>query len=594
MIFSIEMSFRIQPYIPIHKNMFKTIRILFFIVVSTVLLNCTRNVETNSNVTLSFPNLNQVGTLSCTTCLKYIIVKVEGDGFDKILTKVSAENIHDTSEVSGEFTYSIPPGLNRKFKAVAIYVLNGTHILASGETAVDLPDTTFKEVSIDMIGQGEVHGGSLVGRYITGTLNGDDVGPTGTVDMILNANADPDFDMLIQQVPILNGWFDFMASENLKMTYKIADQNLILFQNTSLNTLVPINGATLQNNVARFVRPKEYYRNNGSATWEFNDEKHDIVYGFFGSGTNLTNKYVCLEYASGPVNLSNVSSISSGASPMTYSHSSVAANFYGIGGLNSTQTPCINSTTFDRYTSTHISISKNQFDGKGNDTAKGFGNAFTYIISGDVTKASYSGGTFSLKTLPGLFSPIVGDDKFQDILLFSKPNAAHGGLDDIQCNADWLTSNGFTSLPASTLLSGDVTTFQITGSIISSDGTIACPTKNNQLTNAGGFYLGGLYFSHLTGPTSATITNSTGPIALTITNTGSLSTTISPTLTVVPEINYVGGSYPGSSGGTCSSTLSAGASCVIMVTYTGSVSTNATLSLIYNQGVHTIQLHGEP
>jgi hypothetical protein len=576
--------------------MFKTTRILFFIVVSTIFLNCTRNVESNSNVTLSFPNLNQVGTLSCTTCLKYIIVKVEGEGFDKILTKVSAENIQDTSEVSGEFTYSIPPGMNRKFKAVAIYVLNGTHILASGETTVDLPDTSFKEVSIDMIGQGEVHGGSLVGRYITGVSNGNDVGPTGTVDVILNANADSDFDMLIQQVPILNGWFDFMASENLNMTYKIADQNLILFQNTSLNTLIPLTGGTLQNHIARVVRPKEYYRNNGSIPWEFNDEKHDIVYGFFGSAAFLTNKYVCLEYVSGPTNFSNVSSISSGATPMTYSHSSASANFYGIGGLNSTQTPCINSTTFDRFTSTHISINKSQLDGKGNDTAKAFGNAFTYTVSsGDITKANYSAGTFSLKTLPGLFSPIVGDDKFQDILLFSKPNAAHGGLDDIRCNVDWLTSNGFTNLSATTSLasSGDYTTFSITGSISSSDGTIACPTKNDQLVDAGGFYLGGLYFSHLTGPTSGFITNSSGPLALTITNTGSQNTTISPTLTVVSEINYLGGSYPGS-GGTCSSVLAAGTSCVIKMTYSGAVSVDATLSLSYNGGVHSVQIHGEP
>lgn len=576
--------------------MFKTIRVLFFIVVSTVFLNCTRNVETNSNVSLSFPNLNQVGSMSCTTCLKYIIVKVEGDGFDKILTKVSAENIHDTSEVSGEFTYNIPPGLNRKFKAMAIYVLNGTHILASGETSVDLPDTAFKEVSITMISQGEVHGGSLVGRYITGLSNGNEVGPTGTVDVILNASTDPDFDMKIHQVPILNGWFDFMASENLKMTYKIADQNLVLFENTSLNTLLPITGAVLVNHVARIIRPREYYRNNGSGTWEYNNEKHDIVYGFFGSAAFLTNKYVCFEYVSGITNLTNVSSISSGATPMTYSHSNASANFYGIGGVDSNQSPCLSSTSFDRFKSTHISINKSQLDGKGNDTAKAFGNAFTYTVSsGDVTKAIYSGGTFSLKTLPGLFSPIVGDDKFQNILLFSKPNAAHGGLDDIKCNADWLTSNGFTSLSATTSLesSGDYTTFSITGSISSSDGTVACPTKNDQLADTGGFYLGGLYFSRLTGPTTGLVTISSGPLTLNITNSGTQNTTITPTLTVVPEINYVGSSYPGT-GGTCSSTLAAGASCVIKVYYSGSVSADATLSLSYNGGVHTIQIHGEP
>lgn len=578
--------------------MFKTIRVLFFIFVSTVFLNCTRNVETNSNVTLSFPNLNQVGAMTCTTCLKYIVVKVEGDGFDKIVTKVSAENIQDTSEVSGEFTYSIPPGLNRKFKAAAIYILNGTHILAAGETSVDLPDTEFKEVNITMQTQGEVHGGSLVGRYITGQLSGGtiDTGPTGDVDVILNYNSDPDFDMFIQKVPILNGWFDFMASENLAMTYKIADQNLVLFQNVSLNSLVPLTGAPTLNHIARVVRPETYYRDNGTASWELNDEKHDVIYGFFSpTAAHVIGKFVCLEYASGPTNLSKVASNINGSSLLSYSHNNPAANFYGISG-RSNISECAGSTSSDRYTSNRISINKNQLDGNGNDHAKAFGNAFTYTVSsGDVTKAIYSAGTFSLKTLPGLFSPVVGEDKFQDILLFSKPNAAHGGLDDIKCNADWLTLNGFTSLPATTALSAssDYTTFAITGSISSSDGTIACPTKNNQLVDTGGFYLGGLYFSHLTGPTSGFITNSSGPLALTITNTGSQNTTISPTLTVVPEINYVGGSYPGS-GGTCSSTLPSGATCIIKMTYSGATSADATLSLSYNGGIHSVQIHGEP
>lgn len=577
--------------------MFKIIRVLFFIFVSTVFLNCTRNVETNSNVSLSFPNLNQVGAMTCTTCLKYIVVKVEGDGFDKIVTKVSAENIQDTSEVSGEFTYSIPPGLNRKFKAAAIYILNGTHILAAGETSVDLPDTEFKEVNITMQTQGEVHGGSLVGRYITGQLSGGtiDTGPTGDVDVILNYNSDPDFDMFIQKVPILNGWFDFMASENLAMTYKIADQNLVLFQNVSLNSLVPLTGAPTLNHIARVVRPETYYRDNGTASWELNDEKHDVIYGFFSpTAAHVIGKFVCLEYASGPTNLSKVASNITGSGLLSYSHNNPAANFYGISG-RSNISECAGSTSSDRYTSNRISINKNQLDGNGNDHAKAFGNAFTYTASPTyhIQKYNYSNGIFNLTALPGLFGNSA-NYLFNNIQLYSKPNAADGGLDDLQCDITWLGNNGFSPLTATTTLAGDNLTFQLGSMIASTDGTVACPTKDEggvqTLQTKGGFYLGGLQYSNLSAAPGHIATPSPGFVYINIMNTGNKTANSLNGALAAGPISFFNGSF--NAAGNCSTQLAPGATCQIKLI--ASVSGSENLIITYDDGVLTVPITSGP
>lgn len=580
--------------------MFKTTRLIFALFISSLIFSCTRSFEENSNVSLSFANINQVGAMSClTTCLKSIIIKIEGDGFDKIVTKLNSDNILDMSEIATtDFTYNLPPGTDRKFKVVAIYIMGGKHILAYGESSIDLPDTTPKTVEITMVNQGEIHGGSLVGRYITNfSAATGDSGPTGSVDMILTYNSDPDFDILIAQSQILNGWFDFMASENLEMTYKVSGTGEMLFEKKSLNILRPLSGVTPENHVGRLVRPESFYRFN-SSTWNFEKEKHDILYGFFGEPTYLSNKHVCFEYAS-LHSFSNLRSADN-STALTYSADTVS-DLYRIGGTTTNDAVnCPGYETADRYKENKIYISKEQIDGNGNDTAKGFGNAFSYIAttvpSLSVKKYHYSNGTFSLKTLPGLFGP-TSASLFNDIKLYKKSGATNGGFDDLQCTQEWLDTNGFSPVIASTALSSDTTTFQITGALLSSDGTIACPTKLDeseqpQLQTHGGFYLGALEYSYLSGPASAHITTAPGPgyVYVSITNTGtktanSLAGTL-PGGTIV----FFNGSFIAA--GDCSVSLAPGATCQVKLQATGTDSVNLMIS--YDSGFLNIPINSAP
>ncbi len=576
--------------------MFKITHLIAVALLITSVLSCSRSFENKTNVSLSLPKLNEISSLSqCLgTCLKYIVIKIEGPGFDKIVRKINPTNLQESPDISGDFSFDIPTGDNRKFKIAAIYVLGSKHILAYGENTVNLQDTETKTLEISMENKGEIHGGSLVGRYITAHSNGSDIGPTGTVDVILNYNSDPDFDMTITQSQILNGWFDFMASENLEMTYKLTSQNLVLFEKQSLNTLVKLDGSNMTTKTGRIVRPAEYQRYNG-AGWSVENEKHDIVYGFFPIDTSLTaDKKVCFEDSSSFSAFNYLLDI--GGASLTYTTGNGRnGGVYALGLSIVESADCTSPTTADRFAENKIYVSKNQLDGKGNDTAKGFGNAFTYTVSsGNVTKASYSAGTFSIKTLPGLFGT-TSNDLFNNILLYKKPNSNNGGFDDLQCTDTWLETNGFTPVTATKTLSGNAINFSIASSLDSTDGTVACPTKEvsgvQTLQTYGGFYLGGLNFSQLAGPASVNITTpSPGSVFISITNIGNKSANgITGTLPG-GTITFVGGNFINA--GDCTTTLASGSTCQIQLSATSTGT--ASLIITYDDGVLTIPITSGP
>lgn len=82
---------------------------------------------------------------------------------------------------------------------------------------------------------------------------------------------------------------------------------------------------------------------------------------------------------------------------------------------------------------------------------------------------------------------------------------------------------------------------------------------------------------------------STNEKAFTVTNTGNFSATTLAAGNFAAPFSYKGGTYPGT-GGTCSTILAPAATCTILVNYlpTSSATSNATLSLDYNNGLTTV------
>ena len=88
--------------------------------------------------------------MTCTTCLKAIVIKIEGPGFDKIVfKKIDSDLKSSGSEITGDLMFDVPTGTARKFKLLAVYILNGQHILTYGEKMLDIPDTDRKSTRLN-------------------------------------------------------------------------------------------------------------------------------------------------------------------------------------------------------------------------------------------------------------------------------------------------------------------------------------------------------------------------------------------------------------------------------------------------------------
>ena len=575
--------------------------LLIVLTFSVFFTSCERKFEGQSSVSFQFPEFPKLNSMTCTTCLKGLIIKIEGDDFKKIVFKKISDDLKSAgTEITGDFSFDVPTGVQRKFKVLGIYILNEQHVLAYAEKTIDIPDTKPVTVQLDMLNQGVLHEGSIVGRYITANSGGLDSGPTGLVDITLHYNNDPDFDVPILQSQIINGWFDFFASNTFPVTYTVHDQNITIFSRKTLNDLTP---AAADLNRARFYRPDQFYRStDGGTTWNLEKEKHDIIYGFFSpDSTLLTNKSVCIEYVSTPTAFSKMASDSSGTTYLTYSHNNTSASIHGIGGKNTTNhnadCPSTATMTGDRYTANTININRLQFDGNGNDTAKGFTSLFTYKYQTDYKKVTFSSGIYSLNLLPGVYttSADTAMSFFDDLKVYKKSGATNGGIDDIKCTDQWLTAQGFSAVSTTNTLTSSNFSFSLNGgsSIFSTDGVVICPSKDGLLKEYGGVYLGALGYPNMSvSPTTLTLNTTTTSGYVTLYNTGSVTVTLSATITSGGgNINFLNGSYPGTSG-TCGANLGPSSSCTLKIAYDALAADSATLTINYSGQTQTVSVIG--
>ena len=463
-------------------------------------LGCERPISENSQVALQLPTYKNETALTCTKCLKAIIVNVNSENFKTIVFNQKMDKFSEAGlELTSEIVLDIPSGLARKIQILAIYLLpDATTEVQYGSTVIDLLVAEPPPVTIALASLGLFKGGSIVGRYLT--LG--DHGPTGNVIISMN-HAASGLNMDIGSGEIVDGWFDLFASENFPMSYRFESGIAIPeFQNITLDSLVPLTSAAAVTHRARIHRPSNYfvYRN---PNWSEVNENHDIVYGFFGGSALVSSKKVCIEHQSAPSQFSNLATTISGTTLLTFDESSglTPASIYGISGIDSVMdADCALPNPAPLFTKDVISIRKNQFDGNGNDTARAKGGAFSYVQDGSsiskyyLTSSVGAGTKHVFSSLPGTFSGLT--PKFNGIRLFKRASAVNGGFDGFKCNALWLVAAGFdevTVAPQVSVITGEVR-FLLSPAASQTDGFILCPTKDSILDGAGGFYVGSLYF----------------------------------------------------------------------------------------------------
>jgi hypothetical protein len=534
---------------------------------------CQRAAEENSSIVISLPPSEKLSASStCDPCLKFLAVNVSGEGISSTIyvKKEHGDFSEEDSEISPEIELEVPVGKQRLFQVLAAYSNSSDDIeIKYGTTVVDLSSST--EISMTIASLGNFEGGHIAGRF----LDGPNRGPTGTVN--INLIPEPGkraFTLFKTQ--IVNGWFDFFASKNIAVSYELEGGKPIL-SNIKLNDNFTPTLLAGNTQVVRIVRPANYYRYNGS-TWEQeSDDDTDLVVGFFfAPGFVDANKKVCKRASA--TNFTNLSSNSNGSPTLTYDLLGISGDVLVHGGLTTAQHADCGSSAIQQYNPDTIYIDGKQFDGMGNDTAKSIQGAFSYFdVAGFIKNYSLAANTFSFRFLPHLLGNVYDGAKLY------RAGSEPEDRDNILCNPENLSMNGFSEVPSTNTISATQYSMTIPAAF-GSGYAMLCPTKGNLLLGHGGMYLGLIGNPAnlvISGPSSLPTTQqntTSGVSTYNIMNNGGFPATAITTGSLSAQFNYVGG--------TCGATLAAGASCQLSVTFSplSNILYSASISVYFHDG----------
>jgi hypothetical protein len=547
--------------------------ILFAICLSA--MACQRAAEENSSIVISLPPVEKLSASStCDPCLKFLAVNVSGEGINSTIyaKREHGDFSEENSEISSVIELEVPVGKQRLFQVMAAYSSSSDDIeIKYGSTVVDLSGSTEIPMTISTLGNFE--GGHIAGRYLDGLNRG----PTGTVN--INLVPEPGkraFTFLKTQ--IVNGWFDFFASKNIAITYELEGGRTI-FSEIKLNDNFTTTMVAGNTQVARIVRPASYYRYNGSSWEQESEDDTDLVIGFFfAPNVSDPNKRVCKQSVTST--FLNLAANSDGTGPLTYDPVGTTGDVLVYGGTSNTVLCPTNP--IQQYTQDVIHINGKQFDGMGNDTAKSIQGAFSYFnVVGEIQKYTLAANTFSFRFLPHVFGSGILD--LYDGAKLYRSGSEPKDRDNILCNPENLSINGFSEVPSANTFSGTLYSMSMNSSF-GSGYAMLCPTKANELRGHGGMYIGlmgnpaNLVISGpSTFPTTPQNTTSTAN-TYTITNTGGFPATAITNGTLSSQFSY--------GGGTCGATLASGASCIISVTFSpiSNMSYTSTISINFHDG----------
>ena len=249
--------------------------VLFSLIASSVA--CQRAAEDKASLVISLPPSEKLNAFTCTTCLKFLAVNITGEGISSVIyAKKELGNFNDpNTQITPEIEIEVPVGKQRYFQLLAAYSNAAGQIeIRYGTTTADLSSTT-NQLSMTLSAPKVFQGGHIAGRYLSGLSP--DMGPTG----IVNINLIPEpghrpFTLL--KTHIINGWFDFFASKNFKVSYELETGGQIL-PTIKLDRDYSQASLSSSTQIARIVRPSSYDRFNGTSWEAQNEDDTDLVIG---------------------------------------------------------------------------------------------------------------------------------------------------------------------------------------------------------------------------------------------------------------------------------------------------------------------------
>lgn len=268
------------------------------------LLSCTRQVGSNSTVTVNTPmQFKNFGSGTGATAPSqpfHVGISISWDGAAPIVWSWDShcnQSATCTDAPPSSFSFTVPRGTNRLFQYIAVYQNSDqSRSFYYGDYQTDLnSDTANIPIVASLAQQAPQLEGRVAGRYSDASGHG----PTGIVYATYTPPGGKP-PMPVIQSQIIDGFFEFTVLSGVPLDYILAAPNgapLTLFPQLSLESSL-LNPTSQTPQVMR-IRYPEYYRMNNT-TLEYEGPRAWIL-GFFGPGARSTQKICYNNTASGPV-----------------------------------------------------------------------------------------------------------------------------------------------------------------------------------------------------------------------------------------------------------------------------------------------------
>jgi hypothetical protein len=354
----------------------KTLK-LFGIIGLLALTGCTFNQPDQTSVELVLPKdgilsrdsggLTAAGTISpdTETIVEMVMLEVSGEGMETITKHVDAceSGCHDgqaPTGVSDSVTIAIPQGENRLIQALVVgmqmdsttYEPTGKFKVYYGEVEANVAGVSLSvTIDLNIDSEGASRPIAFGGRY----LRADGSAPTGNLQWRYQPKSGSR-SMLIDEFPIVAGWFDAELVPGITSTYVVEHSGEVLFNKVKAADIV---GSFVTTDTHRILvkAPEEVYREDNYDCYDcgnytdtsqtgtttdtaatdatnttsnmYRTEMDDVLLGYWGPGSRSGSQNVCYP-DSGPI-------YSASDSDILYDSNSNILEFTGTAAADTTK-----------------------------------------------------------------------------------------------------------------------------------------------------------------------------------------------------------------------------------------------------------------
>lgn len=484
------------------KRSFVNIVLILFSL--STLFGCTRPEDESTSIQISIPekmkSSSKLGSQSIQAddVLSNVIVNVTGA---KLANPIlyTLERCSDCPEGSEDIPSTIsikdlPMGADVLVQVLAVYENETTDLMQIyyGDQEKKLSSANENVPVLVKLLPNDDGLNSISGRIAGRFLNADGTGPTGQIEVTFNPGNGKQ-KMLIEKNPIIAGWFQIFALDNVKFEYLIAERGNPIKQ-MMFGGAVNLNSDVFSpsTQVVKAYLPVHQYSESGpsgTTTW-YESDPNIFVWGWFGNATQTAGKAV----------LNQVTATSENFSRFRVFGSSTALQVNNTGtpsksDLLNTTTP-ISVAKFNggvssvsgAYLLTYQVINKSTIE-NGNDNSAGFRVPFQYISSSSLFNITSTGTnrTVTGKVLPGAPLSI---DTFRAFKKTGVGSDFH--RDRVNCQQISNSTDGFTLAHTSEGVVQANNDFSITlnlsdAEVSSGAAVVLCGVKNGIMYETGAF-----------------------------------------------------------------------------------------------------------